>query len=345
TLRKFLLQTAFLWFPLKIWEVRVRTWPTRILRGHSWGMMGKRSFTVSIVGFALLALFAVGLLPRGGTSAFALTNCSTAEDGINAAEEQMLVLINGARATAGLGALTFSPNLNRAAAWKSADSGSNGLGSGFSHDDSLGRSPSSRARDCGYSFGVGENIAFGSNGAETIFGMWMNSTGHRANILLSSYKVIGIGVHNGAWTTDFGSVVDSGSSPLPTVSTPAATATRTATSAPPATATNAPSATPTSTPTQAPTATPTRVPVNLAGISVPLSAGMNLVTYAGETQPVSGAIRSLQGYVQAVYEWDATNGRWEKYAPDVPGYVNSFSSLDRGAVYYIEVSTNVTWAY
>ena len=72
---------------------------------------------------------------------------------------------------------------------------------------------------------------------------------------------------------------------------------------------------------------------------------MNLVTYAGETQPVSAALRSLQGYVEAVYRWDAVDGIWEKYAPNGPGYVNSFASLQAGAVYYIQVSANVAWAY
>ena len=277
-----------------------------------WGTMRKRSFAFTAGGFLLLALFAVGLLPRGGAHVSALTNCTTSEDGMNAAEEQMLVLINGARASAGLTSLKLSPNLNRAAAWKSADNGSNGLGAGFSHTDSLGRTPVQRAQDCGYATGAAENIAYGSTGAETIFGMWMGSAGHKQNILYPTYKVIGIGQHGSAWTTDFGSVDDSG-----------------ATSPPPATA----------------TPTKTATPTILSGISLGLSAGMNLVTYGGQTQPVSAALRSLQGYVEAVYRWDAVDGIWEKYTPNGPGYVNSFASLQAGAVYYIQVSANVAWAY
>lgn len=304
-------------------------------------MMRKRTLAVTAAGFLLLALFAIGMLPRGGAHVAALTNCSTTEEAINAAEQQMLTLINGARASAGLGALKLSPNLNRAAAWKSADNGSNGLGTGFSHTDSLGRDPSARARACGYASSAAENIAYGSTSPEAIFGLgaappaytWMGSPMHRANILHPGYKVIGIGQHGAAWTTDFGFLDDSGAAPPPPP--PANTATPT----------SVPSATPTSTPTRTPSPTATAVPVSLAGISVPLSAGMNLLAYGGLTQPVASALRSLHGYVQAVYEWDAANGAWEKYAPDGPGYVNSFTTLTTGSIYYIQVSTDVTWSY
>lgn len=303
--------------------------------------MRNRSFAVSATGFLLLALFAVGMLPRGGTSAAALTNCSTSEDGINAAEQRMLELINSARAAAGLNALKLSPNLNRAAAWKSADGGSNGLGGGFSHTDSLGRGPIPRAQDCGYGSQAAENIAYGSTSAETIFGMWMGSPGHKANILTTSYKVIGIGQHGSAWTTDFGYLDDSGDTapPPPATSTPIRTVTATSAAS---TATQPPAATPT---TAVATPTAATTPRVLSGISLGLSAGVNLVTYAGETQPVSTALRSLQGYVEAVYQWDAAQGVWEKYAPGRPGYVNSFANLQAGRVYYIQVSADVTWAY
>jgi len=315
--------------------------------------MFKRSYIVSAAGLLLLTLFALGALPRGGTSASALTNCTTSAEGITAAEQQMLTLINGARATAGAGALKLSPNLNRAAAWKSADSGSNGLGGVLAHRDSLGRDPTPRAQDCGYTSQAAENIAYGSTSPDVIFGMWMNSSGHKANILMASYKVIGIGQHGSAWTTDFGYFDDSGSvSPPPATNTPMNTPTASATSAV-STATPTSTAIPavTSTPTQAPssTATPSPAPTSvvrvLSGISLPLSAGINLVTYAGERQPVSAGLQSLKGYVLAVYQWDASRGVWERYIPGGPGYVNSFSGLEAGRVYYIQVSADVTWAY
>ncbi|MBA4181593.1 MAG: hypothetical protein C0506_13465, partial [Anaerolinea sp.] len=62
--------------------------------------MPKRTLVVLAAGL-LLAAFAAGALSRPGTIARALTNCSTSEDGINAAEQEMLGLINTARAQAG----------------------------------------------------------------------------------------------------------------------------------------------------------------------------------------------------------------------------------------------------
>ena len=284
-----------------------------------------------------------------------MTNCTTSEEGITAAEQQMLTLINGARAAAGAGVLKLSPNLNRSAAWKSADNGSNGLGTVFSHTDSLGRAPTARAQDCGYASGAAENIAYGSTSPDVIFGMWMNSPGHKVNILMASYKVIGIGQHGSAWTTDFGYFDDSGSvspspppatnTPINTPTTPAATAGLAATP----TSTAIPAATSTSTQAPSSPATPSAAPTSvvrvLSGVSLRLSAGINLVTYAGESQPVSAGLQSLRGYVLAVYQWDASRNVWERYIPGGPGYVNSFSSLEAGQVYYIQVSADVTWAY
>src|SRR5512138_2556873 len=137
---------------------------------------------------SLLLLAGVMFAARQGVPARALTNCDTSEDAVNAAEQQMLDLINQARSQTGLGALKFSPALNRAAAWKSADGPSNGLGGGFSHTDSLGRTHLVRFRDCGYPYGGGENVAYGSTTDQTIFDIWMASPGHRANILLPGYR-------------------------------------------------------------------------------------------------------------------------------------------------------------
>ena len=268
--------------------------------------MQKQTLVVSIVGlFLVAASIATSFTP--GASVQALTNCSTTEDRINAAEQQMLELINQARAQAGVPPLKFSPNLNRAAAWKSADGGSNGLGGVLSHYDSLGRSAVPRGRDCGYASGMAENVAYGTSNPSAILGMWMKSPGHRANILMASYKVIGIGQHNSAWTADFGNLDDSGATPPPP--------------------------------------TPTPLPRVISGISVSLSAGLNLVTYGGEYQPVAAALFSLGGNVVAAYEWDSQALRWEKYAPGSPGYVNTFSAFTPGGVYYLELKSGGTWAY
>jgi hypothetical protein len=167
------------------------------------------------------------------------------------------------------------------------DLGVNGY---FSHTDSLGRSPYSRAIDCGYPQGAGENLAAGTawDTAQEAFTAWQNSPGHNANMLGSFYQQIGIARVNvpGSpytwyWVTNFGATNDGtggGGGPQPT-NTPSPTNT----TAPP-TATNTPvppTATPTNTPGQGggqptptntpvpPTATPTNTPGSGGGGSAP----------------------------------------------------------------------------
>jgi uncharacterized protein YkwD len=90
----------------------------------------------------------------------------------------------------------------------------------FSHNSLNGSSFLDRIRRTGYlrgarSWTVGENIAYGSGRLSTprsIGRAWMNSPGHRANILSSSFRAIGIGIAAGTpsggggatYTTDFG---------------------------------------------------------------------------------------------------------------------------------------------
>jgi uncharacterized protein YkwD len=46
--------------------------------------------------------------------------------------------------------------------------------------------------------GAGENIAMGQDSAEQVMNDWMNSQGHRENILNPNFKKIGVGIHKGA---------------------------------------------------------------------------------------------------------------------------------------------------
>jgi hypothetical protein len=87
-----------------------------------------------------------------------------------------------------------------------------------------------RVLTCGYSpnAGAGENIAYGYQTPDAVMNAWMNSAGHRANILNGSYRAIGIGVAASAsgllyWTQDFGTVDDSGSTTPPTTPPPPTT--------------------------------------------------------------------------------------------------------------------------
>lgn len=63
-------------------------------------------------------------------------------------------------------------------------------------------------REAGISDLGGENIARGQADAAAVMQAWMNSPGHRANILNCDFKTLGVGVHLGSggpwWTQDFG---------------------------------------------------------------------------------------------------------------------------------------------
>ncbi|MCA9844730.1 MAG: CAP domain-containing protein [Dehalococcoidia bacterium] len=234
--------------------------------------MASTRWTQAILGVAaatMLMLAASLALASEGGAARALTNCNVSDYSLDSEEQAFLGLINQYRADNGLGALSLSTNLNRAAHWMGNDLGSNGY---FSHTDSLGRSPYTRAIDCGYPQGAGENLAAGTawSSAQSAFNAWQNSPGHNANMLGSYYQQIGIARVNVSgsqytwyWVTNFGATNDGtgGGGGQPT-NTP----TPTNTQAPP-TATNTPlppTATPTNTPVQqggSPTATPTNTPV------------------------------------------------------------------------------------
>ena len=218
---------------------------------------------VAALGLASLVFTAASLIAGDTRHALALTNCTTSSDGLSPAESQMLGLVNGARGTAGLGPLSSSPNLNRAAAWKSEDQAAHSAV--HDHVDSLGR-VFSRFTDCGYPGGAsGENIAWGSSDVGQIFAAWMASGAHRANILNPAWRVAGTGLSGSEWTMDFGSFDDSGApapapqpSPTPTVgfptstpttyfASPSASATASASASAPANGTASPSPTATST--------------------------------------------------------------------------------------------------
>ncbi|MCY7402002.1 MAG: CAP domain-containing protein [Nocardioides sp.] len=115
--------------------------------------------------------------------------------------------MNAARADAGCGALSTDGALTAAAQGHSADMAANDY---FSHTSQDGRSFGDRIRAAGYGGGaIAENIAAGQSSASSVMASWMDSAGHRANILNCSYSHIGVGVAQGGsmgtyWTQTFG---------------------------------------------------------------------------------------------------------------------------------------------
>ena len=131
-----------------------------------------------------------------------------------------LCSLNRERAHYGLRKLKLNRKLSRAARRHARDMAKRNY---FSHDTLGGGSFVDRIRRAGYLKGahrwvVGENLAWGSRGhsrPRVIMDMWMNSAGHRANILNPSFREIGIGVAYdapvagggkpaGTYATDFG---------------------------------------------------------------------------------------------------------------------------------------------
>lgn len=105
---------------------------------------------------------------------------------------EMARRINELRASAGVPALAISPELCSIASMRTQETTAV-----FSHMRPDGRSCSTALTDAGinYSF-FGENIAYGYNSISSVLSGWMNSPGHRANILDPSFECIGIGMVN-----------------------------------------------------------------------------------------------------------------------------------------------------
>ena len=120
-------------------------------------------------------------------------------------ESALIVLINQERQGRGLGQLSAQGQLATAARNHSADMACNSF---FSHTGSDGALPWDRVSALGYSYSaIAENIFAGSSNAQTAFDAWMNSPGHRDNMLNPTYSEIGVGYRYwadspyGAYTT------------------------------------------------------------------------------------------------------------------------------------------------
>jgi uncharacterized protein YkwD len=138
--------------------------------------------------------------PSSGTG----TGATTADS----RESEVLAIVNRERAANGCGAVTVNAKLAAVARAHSVDQATHGT---MSHTGSDGSSPWDRANRAGYTHAIGENVAAGYRTAEAVMTGWLNSPGHRANILNCAAKAIGIGVATADdgtpyWTQVFGSV-------------------------------------------------------------------------------------------------------------------------------------------
>ncbi|MFU8850308.1 CAP domain-containing protein [Micromonospora sp. SL1-18] len=139
-------------------------------------------------------------------SSSATTSTRTASTtGLSAELRQVVDLVNQERAKAGCKAVTVDDKLTLAAQRHSQDQADHQT---MTHDGSDGSDAGARLDRVGYAWrAYGENVAWNQQSPAAVMDAWMNSPGHRANILNCSFTEIGVGVarSNGPyWTQDFG---------------------------------------------------------------------------------------------------------------------------------------------
>lgn len=118
-------------------------------------------------------------------------------------ESEVIRLVNEIRVKNGLKALTANWELSRVARYKSEEMASAHY---FSHTSPTYGTPFQMMRSFGLSYRTaGENIAYGQRTPQAVVDAWMNSSGHRANILNASYTQIGVGycASGNYWTQMF----------------------------------------------------------------------------------------------------------------------------------------------
>jgi uncharacterized protein YkwD len=222
--------------------------------------------------FAVMTAFAFAITAIGLLAAPGPTNAWSVNSFNSASEKQLVSLTNQSRAAAGLKALRVDSTLTSIARWRSKDMIVRDY---FSHNiPPSGKNVFSVLDSKGYCYRIaGENIGWNNYpddiATRTVHRMFMESPGHRANILGKSWDVIGVGAYKGPtgkkmWTVIFADKC--GSTSTTSKPTPKPAPRVTPKPAPRVTPKPAPRATPRPTPkpTPVPTPTPTPVPASLS---------------------------------------------------------------------------------
>ena len=127
------------------------------------------------------------------------TQAASSDSYIASVEQSIFQIVNQERAKAGLQALTYNTTMEKYARMKSKDMGDNNY---FDHYDLSGNLMTAKMKADGVTYKAwGENIAYIGGSVDTstlgtqFMTNWMNSPGHRANILSTNYSSIGVGVY------------------------------------------------------------------------------------------------------------------------------------------------------
>ncbi|NME06391.1 hypothetical protein HF876_11120 [Psychrobacillus sp. BL-248-WT-3] len=131
------------------------------------------------------------------------TNSNSNQAQVSSVIQQVVDLTNAERAKGGLAPLQIDSALTKSAQLKSQDMKDNNY---FSHTSPTYGSPFDQMKSLGISYkSAAENIAMGQRSAQEVVQGWMNSAGHRANIMNGSYTHIGVGLSDSGyyWTQQF----------------------------------------------------------------------------------------------------------------------------------------------
>lgn len=130
----------------------------------------------------------------------------------DAVRKEMLARVNAIRKKAGLSSLRLNSDLEKAAQRHAEDMLTRGY---FAHESLSGTTVRERSRKAGYDWtAIGENIAFGQTSVDEVVETWMDSPGHRKNILGRHFTELGVGLALGKgkdgkyqilWVQNFGS--------------------------------------------------------------------------------------------------------------------------------------------
>nr|WP_032544422.1 CAP domain-containing protein [Clostridioides difficile] len=119
-------------------------------------------------------------------------NSGSTSENFSAYQKEVVDLVNIERAKAGLNPLTLDSSISNVATKKSQDMIDNNY---FSHNSPTYGSPFDMLKKFGISYKTaGENIAMGQKTPKEVVNAWMNSEGHRKNIMNPNFSKIGVGV-------------------------------------------------------------------------------------------------------------------------------------------------------
>lgn len=162
-----------------------------------------------------------GVVPGPITSQIQSTNCASPNETLDSAEQQMLTAINAYRASKGLGQVTISDNLNRAASWMANDMATRNWQVNLGHVDSLGRNYDQRIKDCDFTPFAADIVGYNTSAdVPSMLATWEGSPAHNAVLTnqvqdangganhQENFTKVGIGraQANGKWywSADFG---------------------------------------------------------------------------------------------------------------------------------------------